>query len=262
VGVVMLVWARDGRDAMRGRELAVLLVVSFAIAAGASLVHVYPYGGTRHVAFLMIPGIAGVSVALERMSGGKAARAIAIAVLIVVVSVEFGKARRPYMTRGDQSKANMTAAIEFLRKNVAPGSVIFTDYESDLILGHYLCDQRPIEFEVSNAEFEAFTCGQNVISAGYKAGTNFTAENFVGLRDRMVERYGLQAGGMVWVFQAGWDADLPEQLRERQPEFRDLKFQEFGRNIKIFELKARADYAPNSSTTEDTGNTGSHGAGF
>jgi hypothetical protein len=254
-GVTMLAQVKSSEDchgAPRSWELALLLVFSFAIAAGASLGHVYPYGGTRHVAFLMIPGIAGVSVAMAGMSHRKIARAGGIAILIVVVCVLFGKPRRPYMTRADQSSANMRAAIEFLRRNVAPPSLIFTDYESDLILGHYLCDRRPISFAISNAEFEEFTCGQRVVSAGYKAGTNFTAENFVGLWDRLVEKYRLQPGETVWVFQAGWNADLPEQLRDRLTEFRGLQFERFGENIKVFEVKVTPGRSQYSPITEDT----------
>jgi hypothetical protein len=249
-GIALLLRRKDSAEENWGaRRLGLLLVLAFVIAAGASLAHVYPYGGTRHVAFLIIPGIAGVSVAIARLNANKAG-AFAIAGLIVIVCVAFGKMRRPYMSRADQSRANMVRAMEFVRENVGASSLIFTDYESDLVLGHYLCRQEPISFETSNAEFEALNCGERVVSAGYKAGTLFTPENFVSLRDRLIERYRLQPGETVWVFQAGWDADLPEELRSHFAEFRGLQFESFGENIKIFKMTIGEPMPRSAAATE------------
>lgn len=222
----------------RGRrlQLSMLLLITFAIAAAASLADLYPYGGTRHVAFLIIPAIAGVSIAIAGWAAPRSGVAIGIAILILVVCVATGKTRRPYMTRADQGTAEMAAAMEFIKKNVGPESVIFTDYESDLVLGHYLCGQKPISFEISNSEFEAFSCGRKVISGGFRAGTNFTPENFGALWKGMIDTFGLPPGETVWVFQAGWDADLPDQLKSKFGAFGDLKVNSFGKNIKIFPM--------------------------
>ncbi len=227
---------RASEDRTWARQFGVFLIATFAIAAVASLAHVYPYGGTRHVAFLIIPGIAGVSVAMARLVGNRAGPGAALAAFIVIVCLAFGHPRRPRMDRADQSRRQMMAAMKFVSKNVDRSDLIFTDYESDLILGHYLCRERPIEFEVSSADFEAFNCGQRVVSAGYKAGTIFTPDNFVGLWERLVQTYRLQPGETVWIFQAGWDADLAENLRNRFAEFHDLQFESFGNNIKLFKM--------------------------
>ena len=235
-GVILLL--RRGAAETRGRRLqrAILFVISFVIAAAASLFHLYPYGGTRHVAFLIIPAIAGVSIAIGKFGAKRSYAAAGVAILILAVCVTVGKPRRPYIARVDQSTANMAAAMKFVEKNVDPESMIFTDYESDLVLGHYLCRQKPISFEISNSEFEAFSCGRKVISGGFRAGTNFTPENFAVLWDRMIEKFRLRRGDTVWVFQAGWDAQLPEQLRSSLADFRALQFTSFGKNIKIFKL--------------------------
>src|SRR5579862_814030 len=235
VGVGLLV-RRGILDTRRRRfQLGILLLISFTVAAAASLADLYPYGGTRHVAFLVIPAIAGVSIAIANLSAARPGAAAGLAFLILTVCVAAGKPRRPYMTRADQATAEMAAAMDFVKKNVAPQAMMFTDYESDLILGHYLCAQKPISFEISNSEFEAFSCGRKVISGGFRAGTNFTPENFSALWNRMVEKFRLQPGETVWVFQAGWDAGLPEQLRDKSAAFHDLQFTSFGKNIKIFE---------------------------
>lgn len=236
VGVGLLLRALAPETRGRRLQLGMLLLITFAIAAAASLADLYPYGGTRHVAFLIIPAIAGVSITIAGLAAPRSAVAIGIAILVLVVCVLFGKPRRPYMTRADQKTAEMTAAMEFVRQNVGPKSVIFTDYESDLVLGHYLCGQKPISFEISNSEFEAFSCSRKVISGGFRAGTNFTPENFGALWNRMIENFRLQPGETVWVFQAGWDADLPDQLKNKSAAFGDLQFTSFGKNIKIFPM--------------------------
>jgi hypothetical protein len=131
----------------------------------------------------------------------------------------------------------MNAALDFLRQNMAGEGVIFTDYESDLILGHYLCRQRPIAFETSIPDFEVFSCdGVRVVSASYRAATLFDANSFLSLWNRLVETYHLKAGDSVWVFQAGWKADLSENLQNHYAVFDKLRVESFGSNIKVFKL--------------------------
>jgi hypothetical protein len=237
VGVAMLPRRGLMKDQPCSRGLGILLLLPFAIAGGASLAHFYPYGGTRHIAFLIIPAIAGVSVAIACLTRQRWDRAVVLGALIVVVCIVFGKERQPYMQRADQDRTHMNAAIDFLRQNTAGEGVIFTDYESDLILGHYLCRQRPIRFETSIPEFEVFSCdGVRVISASYKAATLFDANSFLSSWNRLVETYHLKAGDSVWVFQAGWKADLSENLQHHYAVFDKLRVESFGSNIKVFKL--------------------------
>ena len=114
---------------------------------------------------------------------------------------------------------------------------IFTDYESDLMLGHYLCQQKPIAFQSSSQDFEVFSCGGvRIVSAGYKAATLFDGNHFFNSWDRLLETYRLKPGTIVWIFQAGWEVDLSEDLRRQYAEFRNLRIESFGNNIKIFKL--------------------------
>ncbi|MFZ1052418.1 MAG: glycosyltransferase family 39 protein [Candidatus Sulfotelmatobacter sp.] len=236
VGVALLL---RGKGFLYGRSssrwLGIVLLLPFAIAGGASLAHVYPYGGTRHIAFLIIPGVAGASVAMARLAAGRWARGLAIAAFVLVACIAFGKPRLPRMDRADQSRMQMTAAMEFVQQNIEASGLIFTDYESDLILGHYLCQQQPISFETSSQDFEVFSCGYRVVSANYKSAP-LTSNSFVDLWHRLIETYRLEPGETVWIFQAGWQADLPEDLRRHFAEFHNLGFEQFGNNIKIFKM--------------------------
>jgi hypothetical protein len=219
------------------RQLGIFLLLPFAIAAAANLAHVYPYGGTRHVAFLIIPGVAGVSVAIVRLAADRWGRGLAIAALVLVACLAFGKTRPPRMDRADQSHANMMAAMEFARQNMNPSEFIFTDYQTDLILGHYLCQQQPISIDSSPANFEQFSCaGHRIVSVDYKTEWQFWADNFPKHWQQLVQAYNLKSGNTVWVIQAGWGIDLPEDLRKSYAEFHDLRFESFGKNIQIFKM--------------------------
>jgi hypothetical protein len=212
------------------------LLLVFAVAGVAAFAHVYPYGGTRHIAFLIIPGVAGVSVALARLAADRWERGLAAAALIVVICIALGKTRPPSMDRADQSRAHMAAAIDFINKNVKPNDLIFTDYQTDLILGHYLCQQRPISLEAAPATFEQFSCaGYRVVSQDYK-GWQFWAPNFSQEWQRLVHDYQLSPCETVWVIQAGWGVGLPQDLQRQFAEFRNLRFDSFGKNILIFKL--------------------------
>ena len=247
VGLALLLRGRRlEENAVPSTLLTILLIVPFALACIGSFLHVYPYGGTRHVAFLIIPGVTGVSVAMAHLAAtpsgtGPTAktktwtRAVAIGASVLVACIAFGKPRQPRMDRADQSRAHMAAAIEFIQTQIRPSDLTFTDYETDLILGHYLCRQQPISFEAAPATFEQFSCGGHRVISQDFTGWMFSADNFSKQWQHLVQAYGLRAGDTVWVLQAGWDADLAENLRH-QMQFHDLHFESFGRNIKLFKM--------------------------
>jgi hypothetical protein len=237
-GVAVLLRAKglpEDRDS--SRRLGIFLLLPFAVAGGISLAHVYPYGGTRHMAFLIIPGVAGVSVAIAYLAAQKWTRGFAIAAFVLVACIAFGKPRPPRMDRADQSRAHMAAAMDFVHQNIPPSDLIFTDYQTDLILGHYLCQKRPIALDPAPPAFEQFSCaGYRVVSAGYKTEWQFWANNFPENWQRLVHTYKLKPGDTVWIVQAGWGVALPEDLRRHFAEFHNLHFDSFGENIKIFKL--------------------------
>jgi hypothetical protein len=242
-GVVILLLAKGSPEhRTSSRRLGIFLLLPFAIAGGASLAHLYPYGGTRQIAFLMIPGMTGVSVAIALLAAGATGkrwgRGLTLAALILLACITFGKRRQPKMESADQSRAHMTDAIDFVRENSKPSDLIFTDYQSDLILGHYLCQQRPISPELTPADFEQFSCGgHQVVATDYKKEWMFSSENFPKAWHRLVETYNLKPGDTVWIFQAGWGVNLPEDLQRHFAEFHGLRFERFGNNIKIFRMR-------------------------
>src|SRR5262249_45824384 len=130
-------------EAGQSRYVGILLLLPFAFNCAAALVRAYPYGGTRHSAFLMPFALAGVAVGLARVLPGRTVVGVVISLLASLLCNLFPSKRLPYMSAETQRKSNMTAAITLLRQLPA-GQPIFTDYQTSLSLGHYLCDQHPI----------------------------------------------------------------------------------------------------------------------
>ncbi len=254
IGVVYLVRSSEGLNAFASRGsraeatsfprtriatwiLAVLLTLPFLLTCAAAIAGVYPYGGTRHSAFLIPFAIAGVSLGLTWALKQNMTRGLTVVLAIVAASAVFGSPHRPYMTRQDQSLANMSLAMTYLQQNVPPEDVILTDYQTSLLLGHYLCQQQPVTFDHSIPGFLVFHCGgHRILSTGPQVSI-FTAESFLhGESWSVTPKLDMKPGDRFWIVQAGWDIDMARQLNAASPRFRDLKVESFGRNIQLFPM--------------------------
>jgi hypothetical protein len=216
--------------------MATLLILPFAVGAGASLARIYPYGGTRHSAFLIMFAIAGVSFLLARLMKQRIGRGFVLAILVIAVCNAFGKPHRPYMLPEDQSRTQMVRAMGFVNSQIPQSDLIFVDYQTRLLLSHYLCPQQPMSFHPSAASLEEFQCsGYRIVATGSELYI-FTAENFPRWWDQLLRSYPLSPSQSVWVIQAGWEVYLSHDLVTRFPQFHDLNPQSFGKNITVFRL--------------------------
>jgi hypothetical protein len=217
------------------RQLGVFLLLPFLLNCVAAILDLYPYGGTRHSAFLLPFAIAGVSFAIAKLARQRLAYALGATLLTVAVCQGLGKPHRPYMLRENQRRANMTQAMDAIRQQVQPGDMLFVDFQTSFLLKFYLCPEVD-DGEFSASGFRAFSCdGKRVIATS--SDTNvLNADTFPRRWSEMVRAYDLKPGQTVWIFQAGWDIGLASELQARVPEFRDLKYESFGRNISLFKL--------------------------
>ncbi len=238
VAAIALLWKAPVLPAgakIAGGQLGILLVLPFAVAAGASLARLYPYGGTRHSAFLIIFAVAGVSFLLARLTKQRVGRGIVLSLLVVTVCNAFGKPHRPYMLPEDQRRPQMTQAIEFVRSQIPQSDLIFADYQTRLLLAHYLCPEQPMLFSSSAASLQEFQCsGYRIVAAGPEEYI-FTVGDLPHWGEDLLRHHPLMTGQSVWIVQAGWEVYL---ARDLQTKFPQLNPQLFGRNITIFKLTA------------------------
>ncbi len=242
--VILLLTGKDASNGERNqsapgpssRQLALLLTLPFAINAVFAIADTYPYGGTRHSAFLLPLAVAGVSLAIARLLRQRLASALVIAILLVAVCQIVGTPHRPYMRREDQRRSNMTQALNAIRQDVSPDDVIFVDFQTSFLLRFYLCPEVS-PASLPSADFKTYTCGGYRVISTTSETNVLTADSFLRRRDELVTAYGLKPGQTVWIFQAGWDIALAQELQKQIPEFHDLKAESFGRNISFFKLK-------------------------
>jgi Dolichyl-phosphate-mannose-protein mannosyltransferase len=236
-GVILLL---KGRTAEGGRAnprlLGVFLLLPFVITCGAALADLYPYGGTRHSAFLAPFALAGVSYGLVKLASNRIPVAMGAAIAIVAACTGFGHPHRPYMRRRDQRRANMTEAVDFLRQNVRPDEPILIDFQTYFPIHVYLCRDVPPLLSQPVPEFITFPCaGRRVIAAGPRTN-NWDRATFLGQWPELAQNYGLTPGETVWVAQMGWEIGLGQQL-QAMPEFDRLRVKSSGRDIQLFKLK-------------------------
>jgi|HubBroStandDraft_6_1064221.scaffolds.fasta_scaffold00818_2 hypothetical protein len=215
------------------RQLGVLFVLPFAVDAGASLARIYPYGGTRHSAFLIMFAVAGVSSLIAWLAKQRIVTGIVLAVLIVAVCNAFGQPHRPYMLPADQSRTQMIRATEFIESQIPNSDLIFIDYQTRLLLGYYLCPQQPVVFAAPVGSFEDFQCGGHRIVAAGPDLYIFSGQSFPSRWNELQRSFPLRSGQAVWVIQAGWEVNLWQELQSGVPGLRDLRPRSFGKNITI-----------------------------
>jgi 4-amino-4-deoxy-L-arabinose transferase-like glycosyltransferase len=233
IGIVM-VFRNQALGRIGSRQLGILLLLPFILNCAAALAQAYPYGGTRHSAVLLPFAVAGVSVSLAHFLRNRLAWGVITALLISLFCNVFSAHRAPYMSRTDQSSANMKAALIFINQQIPAEEPIFADYQSSLLLGHYLCGQKPVTINHVVAGFLTYECGGHRLIATDWNTYLFNGRSFYDQWQSMVSKYHLSPGSKVWVTQMGWSTQLAQQIGSF-PAFH-LAPHFFGGRIQIFDL--------------------------
>jgi hypothetical protein len=231
-GVIIIFRSRPLSPRITSRQLGCLLLLPFAINCAAALVRAYPYGGTRHSCMLIPFALAGVSVALAQLVKQKVFLGMTVALLVSVVCHLSTAKELPYVAPNAQRSANMQAAMSFIH-HLPPGEPIFADVQTNLLLGHYLCEQRPVVSDGSVPGFVSYECGGHRVIAS-RTKYIFTAKSFYDQWQEMVSKYHLKPGSRVWVAQMGWYTYVAFELANF-PEFH-LVPHYFGPQIQILDL--------------------------
>lgn len=232
VGVVLIFHRRPFSTRVNSRQLGVFLLLPFAINCAAALVRAYPYGGTRHSCMLIPFALAGVSVAFAQLLKRRVSAGIAAALLISLVSHLSTAKELPYVAADAQRSAHMRAAMAFIHQ-IPQAEPIFADVQTNLLLGHYLCNQRPVVSGRSIPGFVSYECGGHRVIASTTKYI-FTARSFYNQWQEMVAKYHMQPGSKIWVAQMGWYTYVEFEL-QNFPQFH-ITPHDFGPQIQIFNL--------------------------
>jgi len=218
------------------RELALLLALPFVVNCGAALAGVYPYGATRHNAFLAIFALSGAAIGL---AAWKPARKWInpLVVLICLAVCNFFPAPPPLIRARNHRRILMEQAVNTLRGSVAPGSTLFADYESGLLLGYYVCGHGVVQIFPPLQPFVRGDCGPYTVFTARPEEWKFYADDFPSQLKRLAQNYQLAPGTKLWLFDAGWIVDSTPALRRQLQPLGCSSPWSFGENILLCQFE-------------------------
>jgi len=117
---------------------AILLVLPFGLACLGAILHLFPYGRTRHTAILDIAIAAGLGPAVASVARNRILPILMAAVPLILVWNLWASDLYEPVSRDTRQLSSMREAIQFLRSEVPSGSTLVTDLGTDFILGYYL----------------------------------------------------------------------------------------------------------------------------
>jgi uncharacterized membrane protein len=237
-GVVLLLRKKIPLPNSRGSGslLAGLLVLPFAINCASAVFDAYPYGGTRHSVFLAIFAVAGAAVFVAKLARQQLLGGVGIAIVIVLLCWVFPSIYHPYIARADQNKGQMLKAVTFIENRIPGSDPIFVDYETGILLGHYLCAQQPISYDNSLPGFLVFHCGGHRIISTEHDLWFFTPQNFANEWGILMGAGQFQSGDSLWVAQAGFNVTIANDIWKEPWNFPARNKKMFGNNIVLFRL--------------------------
>jgi hypothetical protein len=215
------------------RELALLLGLPFLASWGLALAGLYPLGATRHDAFLAPFAITGVCVGIAAwIPCQHSMTALGIAICLAVCNLF--PAPPPPIRAKDQSRRLMQNAMTYLRASAPPGSALFTDYESGLLLGDYLCGHGVVQIFPPSQPLASANCGAYTVVATSFHDWKLTADKFPGALTGASKMLTPQAE--VWFFYAGWINDSAPAMKQELAQFGCPAPEGFGENIIVCRL--------------------------
>ena len=231
-GVVLIIWKQHVLNRTSSRLLALLLLLPFAVNCATALLRRYPYGGTRHSAFLLPFALAGVAAGLSYFCRFRLSLSVTAAVVMAMACYVLPSRGLPYTSTQLQKREKMREAMSFIREQVPSDQTIFADLQSGLMLQHYLCGAKPI-LPTRGPEFVTFTCGGHRViqSDAYL----FTPQTFYAGWARLIPGYKLLPGTQVWVVQVSWSGFLAKDL-ETAPGGPISPVRQFGEHIQLFPM--------------------------
>lgn len=221
-------------------QLTLLIGLPFVANCAVAIAGLYPYGGTRHNVYLAPFVIAGVAIGFAAWKP----RPIWIRTLVLLLCLSFCNwfpAPPPMIRARNHQRALMNRGVAFLSQSAPPGSILFADYQSGLLLGYYLCGHRVVEEFGPLDPYYRAECGPYAVITTQPQEWKFYSTDLPRQFAGAVSTFTLAPGTKLWLFDAGWITDSAPPLRKELPQFGCPAPHDFGENILICELTVGAD---------------------
>ncbi len=207
LGIVHILFKRSRGVVHKDKSYdAILLVLPFILGCMGAVFLVMPYGGTRHVSYLLPFASTAIAVCFVRVFSLKR---ISIALIAGVILVPLWLTNSPPRNaRPDMSNAHMNAALEQLNANIPAHEIIFVDDMTHHVLAYYLArDQGPITHSKQGTVYEHAMGQYRIVSI---VPFSFSPDRFEKDLVSMSQSMNLKAGDFVWVMTVGWAGEAKQ----------------------------------------------------
>lgn len=200
---ILLTWRALGKKSLH-RPFVLVLVLPFAIGAASGVLRLYPFGGSRHVAFLL-PFAAGVfGIAVARIVGP---RMIRVVTLCAVAVLAWLGTTVPANDPSRMARANMQAALEFLDTRPAE-ALLLVDFQTRHILEFYW-HGRARRRGIAAPQLEHFVIDEQKILSTHWGVWALNNSNSAQLLKQVTTKLRLPPGHPVWAFSTAWPNHQP-----------------------------------------------------
>jgi hypothetical protein len=233
-GLVLLLRRRTRES----RFAALLLFAPFLVSWAAAAAGVYPFGRTRHSIFLVMFGIASITVVVGRICKQRTGRMLGSTAAIILLCQLFGT--QPWLDMlpvADRRHELMDSAMQLIHAQVSAGDVVYLDQATEYQVRQYLCPPEPLSLDRSKAGYETFQCGGIRVVSSFPNDDAVLAATFPEKWQDMAHAFELPPGSRVWVIEGGWISGFAEMLRTRYPALPVLDIYHFGHYLEIFDLR-------------------------
>jgi hypothetical protein len=200
-----------------------------------ALAGLYPYGATRHNAFLALFGLCGAAIGLALWKP-KRNWIRPLAVFVCLALCNFFPAPPPLIRARNQRRILMEEAVKSLRGSAPAGSILFADYQSGLLLGYYACGHGIVQIFPPLKSFVRSDCGPYTAITARPQEWKFRAEDLPDQLANTAKTYQLAPGTKLWLFDAGLITDTVPALRKQMEQLGCSAPQSFGQNIFLCEI--------------------------
>lgn len=116
----------------------VLFVLPFCLGAAAAIIRVFPYGGSRHSAYLCLFLAAGAGIGIASLSIQRIVPALAVTLSLMLAGNIFEVTPYGNIPDARHRLKDLRVAIDYILTAVPPGSIVLTDSGTGFLLAYYL----------------------------------------------------------------------------------------------------------------------------
>ena len=166
-----------------------------------------------------------------------------MAILLMALSNTSVNAMEPGISKENESRSLMIAAMNYIQQTVPKSDVIFADAQANMTLEYYLCGPAGgISADAFHVDLNRYNC------AGYSIvripAWKLIPQNLEPQFRTIAKTYGLKPGDRIWVFQAGWGDNFDKTLPKSLAAFRCAVPKSFGENLAITPFAMGPDFTP------------------